>query len=99
MFGSTIQLTPPRSAIGSRFEPEFAGDDYLLTHRSERFAHKFFVHERAVNFSGIEERNAKFNRLAKQRDHLLLVFRRTVTKAHSHTAQPNCRDFQVALSK
>src|SRR2546430_4843907 len=86
-------------AFRTNFESELRSDHHLLTHRSERFAHKFFVRERSVNFSGIEERDAKFNRLAKQRDHLLLIFRRTVPKAHSHTAQPDGRDFQATLSK
>src|SRR6266496_1047288 len=99
MFGSTIQLTPPRLVGGSRFEPKFAGNHHLFAHRSERFAYTFFVRERSVNFSCIEERDAKFNRLAKQRDHLLLVLRRTVAKAHSHAAEPDCRDFQIALPK
>src|SRR4029450_10165267 len=70
------------------------------THWSEGFAHQFFVCEWTVHFSGIEKRDAEFDRVPKKRDHLLLVFSRTVAKAHSHTAQPDGRDFQgVALSE
>src|SRR4029077_17501600 len=80
---SAIQLTRPRIAGGRRSEPKLRSDHHLLTHRSERFAHKFLVREWAVNFSGIEEGDAKFNRFAKQRDHLLLIFRRTVADRKS----------------
>ena len=41
----------------------------------------------------------KFDRLPNQRDHLLLIFRRTVAKTHPHAAKPNRRNFQTALSK
>src|SRR5438445_7124992 len=35
----------------------------------------------------------------QKRDHLLFVFGQAVRKAHSHTAEPDGRDFQIALSK
>ena len=71
----------------------------LLANGSERFAHEFFVGERTIDFGGIEECNAAFDGRADQRNPVLLVDRRTVAEAHSHAAEPDGRDFQVALSK
>src|SRR5438874_8762005 len=85
--------------FGTKFESELRGNCDSLTQRSQRFANELFVRERTVNFSGIEKRNPAFNCRPNQRDHLILVFGRTVAKAHSHTAQSDSRHFQIALSK
>src|ERR1700737_482586 len=53
----------------------------------------------AVDFGGIEECDAAFHGRPDDRDHLLLFSGRTVAKAHSHAAQPDSRDFQIAFSK
>ena len=90
--------TRPRIAA-TQVEPELGGDHHLLAEGSEGFAHKLFVHERAVNLGGVEERDAAFHGGTEQRGHLLLVFGRAVRKAHSHAAQAEGRDFQVALSE
>ena len=82
-----------------RFETKLGGYHHLPAEGGESFVYKFFVCVRAVNFSGIEERNAAFDCRPNQRDHLLLVVSRAVSKAHSHAAQPDSRDFQIALSK
>ncbi len=96
---TAVQAAPTRSAIGIRFEPEFGGDHHLVTKWSQRFAHEFFVGERTVNFGGVEERYAAFDGRPNQRDHLLLVRSRTITEAHSHAAEAECRNFQIAFSK
>src|SRR5262249_34066508 len=57
----TIQPHPARLSVGLKFESELRGYHHLLTEGGEGFAHEFFVRERAVNFSGIEERNAAFD--------------------------------------
>src|SRR5262249_45394473 len=57
----TIQPHPTRLSVGLKFEPELGGDNHLLAEGREGFAHEFFVCERAVNFSGIEERDAAFD--------------------------------------
>src|SRR5436190_12303230 len=95
----TIQLTPPRVAGGSGFEPELGCYHHLFTKWSQRFANELFVREWTVNFSCIEKRNPAFNCRPNQRHHLILVFGRTVAKAHSHTTQADSRHFQIALSK
>ena len=41
----------------------------------------------------------EFDGFPKQRDHLLLVFRRAIGKAHSHAAKPESRNLQAALSE
>ena len=77
------------------FEPELGGDHHLPAEGSEGFTHEFFVGERAVDFSRIEECDAAFDGCPDNRDHLLLVFGRTVAEAHSHAAEADGRDFQV----
>src|SRR5208282_977541 len=65
----------------------------------QRFAHECLVGERTVNFGGVEKRYATFDGRPNQRDHFFLVRSRTITEAHSHTAEPDGRDFQIAFSK
>src|SRR2546423_13071661 len=92
-------LHPTGIEIRTEVEPELGGDDNLLAEGSERFAHKLFVQERAVNLGGVEKRDAAFHGCPKKRGHLLLVFGRAVRKTHSHAAQSESRNFQVAISK
>src|SRR4026207_2530124 len=86
-------------AFGIKFESKLRGNYHLFAERSKRFAHEFFIRERTVPFGSIEERDASFAGCPNQRDHLLLFFRRTVAKTHSHAAQPDGRNFQISLSK
>ncbi len=37
-------------SVGTKFEPEFGGYHHLSTKGSKRFAHEFFVGERAIRF-------------------------------------------------
>src|SRR6059058_2239969 len=80
-------------AFRTKFKSELGGDHHSFTHRSQSFADELFVGERAVNFSGIEECDAAFNCRPKKRDHLLLICRWAVAKTHSHTPEPDSRDF------
>src|SRR5437667_12025045 len=91
--------TDGRTALRIEFESKLRGNHHLLAKRSEAFAHEFLVRERAINFGGVEKCDAAFHSCAKQRDHLLLIFRRPVPKAHPHTAESDRRHFQPALSK
>src|SRR5207245_2419178 len=95
----TIHAAQTACRSGIKFEAELRCDRHLFTKRSERFAHKFFVCEWAVRFRSVEERYAALYGRANQRDHLLLVCGRAVAKAHSHTAQTERRNFQVAISE
>ena len=84
----------------AQIESEFRRDHHLLAKRFQCFAHEFFVGVRAVNFSGIEERNAAFHTRAQKRNHLLFVLGRAVRKTHAHAAEPDRRYFQwIILSK
>ena len=94
-----VQADPARPAVGIELEPELGGDHHLLAERGEGFAHELLVRERAVDLGGVEERDAAFDGRPNQRDHLLLVRGRAVAEAHAHAAEPEGRDFQVALSK
>jgi len=79
-------------------EAELGGDHHLVAHRRQRLAHQFFIGERAIGFRRIEVGNAPLHRRADQRDHLLLVCRRAVARAHAHAAQAEGGDFK-ALSE
>jgi hypothetical protein len=96
VLGATIQASLLQRR-GIESESELRGDRDLPMERTEGFAHELFVRKRTVDFGRIEEGHASFDRHANQRDHLLLVCRRTVPKAHSHTAQADRRDFQIAF--
>src|SRR5437899_6411354 len=98
MLWPTVHTDGP-TALRIEFESKLCGDHHLLAKRSEAFAHEFLVRERAINFGGVEECDAAFHSCAKQRDHLLLIFRRTVPKAHPHAAESDRRHFQPAFSK
>src|SRR2546430_15688107 len=80
-------------------ESELGRDHHLLAERSEGFADKLFIQEWAVNLGGVEECDTALHGCPQQRGHLLLVFGRTVRKAHSHTAEPESRNFEAAASK
>src|SRR5580658_4218459 len=99
MFRPAVQPAPSRSTIGVGYKSVFGGDHHLVANRGQRFADEFFVGERAVHFRRIEKRHAAFHGGPNQRDHLLLIRRRTQPKAHSHAAQAHRRNFQTALSK
>ena len=79
-------------------ESEFGGDGHLAAEGREGFADEFLVGERAVNFGGIEERDTLFDGRADDGDHLLFIPRRAITKAHTHAAEAEGGDFQIALS-
>ena len=61
---STTRLDVRRLAVqatllaGVAVETELRGDLHLPAKRSERFANEFLVCERAIDFGGIEERDA-----------------------------------------
>ena len=93
------RLSRPTCLPAIEPEAELGGDHHLAAERSERFAHELFVRERAVDFGGVEERDAAFDGRADQRDHLLLVRGRAVAEAHAHAAEAEGRDFQVAASQ
>src|SRR5271157_1372005 len=100
VLGPAIHACRSRPMIGAtKIEPEFGGDHYLPAEGSEGFADEFFVQERAVDFCGVKECDAAFNGSTEKRGHLLLVFGRAVGKTHSHAAEPQSRNFEIAFSK
>src|SRR2546425_6393374 len=80
-------------------EPELGGDDHLTAKGGKGFADELFVREGTVDLGGVEKCDAPFDGTPYKGNHLLLVTSRTVAIAHSHTAEPDRRDFQIALSK
>ena len=89
VFRPAIQIAPSCFGCGSSLEAELGGDRNSITKRSQGFTYEFFIREWAVHFGGIEQGDASFNGRPNQSDHFLFVFGRAVTKAHSHTAQPD----------
>ncbi len=86
-------------AVGTNLDAEFGGDHHLFSEGSHRFTDERFIRKRAVHLGGIEKRDTAFERRSNQRDHLLLIGKRRVGKAHSHAAEPERRHLQVALSE
>ncbi len=80
-------------------ESELGRDDHLFADRNQRFANEFFIHIRAVNFSGVEKRNAEFDRLADERNAFLFANGLTEAETHTHAAEADGGDFQVAFTK
>src|SRR6266403_5727674 len=85
--------------LGSGLQPNLVAITTWSRTGVQRFAHEFFVCEGTIAFGGVEKCDATFDSRPDQRDHFLLVACRTVANAHSHTAEPESRDFQVAISK
>jgi len=85
---------------GADLEPELGRDHHLPAHGSEGLAHEFFIHERTVDFRGIEERHAAFDRSPNERNHLPFRPRyRSVTGTQPHAAKAHGRDFKIAFSQ
>jgi hypothetical protein len=103
MLGPAVQarraLHPAGIKIGIKVKPELGGDHHLATEGSERFTYEFFVQEWPINFGGVEKGYAAFNGCLQKRSHLLLIFGWAVGEAHSHAAETDRRDFQIAVSK
>jgi hypothetical protein len=98
VLGPTIEaaaLLPVRIDV----ETELRGDHHSVADGSQCFANERFVRERTINLRGIEKGNAALHSGANQRDHLLRIGGRTVTKAHPHATQTERGDFQVTVSQ
>src|SRR5215467_8089500 len=80
-------------------EAELRRDYHLVSDGNEGFAKQFFIAKRTIDFRRIEERHAAFDRGANKRATCLLVNGRPVPVAQSHTAEPDCRHFQIASSQ
>ncbi|MNT23832.1 hypothetical protein D3C72_1592710 [compost metagenome] len=73
--------------VVAKGEAKLGGDDHLIAHRCQGFAHHLFVQVRAVHLGGIEERDASVNRRSDQRNGLLCVSRGAVAMAQAHATQ------------
>ena len=54
-------------------ESELGGDHHPIAERPQRLADDFFIGVRTVDFRGVEEGDAAFDRLADQRDAVLVA--------------------------
>ena len=85
-------LRPP----ASRSKPNLVAMTTLSRMGCERFPDEVFVRERAVDFGGIEERDAFFVGCANDLDALVPVCGRSVVGADAHAAGADFRDFQLS---
>src|SRR5438552_7658342 len=84
-----VQASRMRIFPGVNLEPELGRDHHPVAHGGESLAHEFFTHERTVDFRGIEERDAAFDRSPNERNHLLPCPRHcAVTGTQPHAAKP-----------
>ena len=87
-----------RIIFGVNLEAKFGRDHYLVTEGCESLAHEFFIHEWTVNFSGIEESDAAFDRSPNEGNHLLSGRRySSVTWTQPHAAQADGGDFEIVF--
>src|SRR5205807_499576 len=97
---SAVQTDWMRIFFGVNLETELGRDHHLVTHGSESLAHQLFIHERTVNFSGVEESDAAFDRCPNERNHLLpCPCHCAVTRTQPHAAKPHRRDFKTPCSE
>jgi hypothetical protein len=83
---------------GVAVETELRRNYDFVTERGEGLADKFLVDKGAVDFSGVEERDALFDGRADDGDHLLFIPGGAIAKAHAHAAQAEGGDFQLTFS-
>jgi len=81
------------------FPAKFCGDYNAVANRGQGFAHEFFVGKGSIDFGGIEECDAAIDGGPDQRDHFIFFTGRTIGETHTHAAQADGRNFQVAFSK
>ena len=70
VLGAAVQAGGAAAVEG---ETELGGDHHLVSDRSQRPADELLVGERPVDLGGVEERDAEVDRLADERDAVLLV--------------------------
>ena len=79
-FGHLADVLRPAVEAGLlavlELEAELRRDDDLIANRPERFADELFVRERAVGFGRVEERDARVDGRADERDAVLATRRR-----------------------
>jgi len=99
VFGAAVQLVPFAVAVRICIPAKFRSDDNMSTERLECFSDEFFVGERSVDFGGIEEGDSPRYGCAKERNHLLFVFWRTIRPTHTHAAEANGGNFEIAVAQ
>src|SRR5579863_1803428 len=98
MFRTTIG---PRAALATLkidVETKLCGNDHLFADGLECFPHQLFVRERPICFSCVEMVYASVIRGSNQPNHLALVGRRSIARAHAHAAEAKSRNLQSTLS-
>jgi hypothetical protein len=100
MFRPAVQARRAGPIVtAAQVEPELRRNDQLLAERRERIAHEFLVGERAIDLGGVEKRDAAIHGGVEQGGHFLFVLGRPIGKTHAHAAQPDGRDFQIAVTE
>jgi hypothetical protein len=93
--GAAIQFAPLAvRRVG--LPAELGGDYHLITHRRESLPNQFFIGERAVNLSRVEECDTPIERRSNEGDALLLLDGGAVTEAQAHAAKTERRYLKIA---
>src|SRR5215469_11962035 len=79
-------------------ESKLRRDRNILSKWCECFSDQFLIRERAVNLRCIEESDAALHGGTNERDALLPLHGRPVSKAQSHAAESDGGHFQIAFS-
>src|ERR1035438_7203526 len=87
MVGPTIQTSPARAAVGVKFKAELCGDDDLPAKRRQSLADEFLIRVRSIDHGRIEKGDPEVDCRSKKRNHLLLIRRRSIAKAHSRSEE------------
>jgi hypothetical protein len=100
MLGAAVHTLPSRTAIRVEVEAELGGDHDLFANWGERLAKQPLIGERPIHFGRVKESDATIHGGVEERDHLLLVLRRSIGKGktHTHAAKTERGNFEVAVS-
>src|SRR5690606_6607719 len=98
VLGPAVEAQPTWVPVGMELKPKLGGDHHFATKGLESFADEFFICIGAIYLGGIEKRDAPLHRSPDQGDHLFPGTDGRVAEAHPHTAEPERRYLQAALS-
>jgi hypothetical protein len=94
-----------RTAVGTRdravfqLEAELGGDDHVLAHRRQRFAHQLFVDVGSVGLGGIEKVDAAFHGRTQHTDAFAFLDRLAGSEAQVHGTHAQCRHRKTAVAQ
>jgi hypothetical protein len=80
-------------------EAELGRDHHLAAERLECLTHNLFVDAGAVGLRSVVEGDAPLVSCADELDRLAVIRRRAIAVAEAHAAEPNGRNFKIAVAQ